>query len=128
MRTLLFFKNGHNRAICLPRDVDFNGVNKREIIREGDSIILLPVRPTWSSFTQLEKADANFMAERECMEFLPSAYCKAAWIAITWLNRYPNLSERGDDKRVYAKDLKKTGFAIRKAFAKSLVSEPTAWC
>ncbi len=25
MRTLLFFKNGHNRAICLPRDVDFNG-------------------------------------------------------------------------------------------------------
>ncbi|MGP6487414.1 type II toxin-antitoxin system VapB family antitoxin [Duffyella gerundensis] len=65
MRTLLFFKNGHNRAICLPRDVDFNGVNKREIIREGDSIILRPVRPTWSSFTQLEKADVDFMAERE---------------------------------------------------------------
>jgi virulence-associated protein VagC len=41
MRTLLFFKNGHNRAICLPRDVDFNGVSEREIIREGDSIILL---------------------------------------------------------------------------------------
>ncbi|UCB33305.1 hypothetical protein J9874_03888 (plasmid) [Duffyella gerundensis] len=65
MRTLLFFKNGHNRAICLPRDVDFNGVSEREIIREGDSIILRPVRPTWSSFTQLEKVDVDFMAERE---------------------------------------------------------------
>lgn len=65
MRTLLFFKNGHNRAICLPRDVDFNGVSEREIIREGDSIIPRPVRPTWSSFTQLEKVDVDFMAERE---------------------------------------------------------------
>lgn len=65
MRTLLFFKNGHNRAICLPRDVDFNGVSEREIIREGDSIILRPVRPTWSSFTQIEKVDVDFMAERE---------------------------------------------------------------
>jgi len=65
MRTLLFFKNGHNRAICLPRDVDFNGVSEREIIREGDSIILRPVRPTWSSFTHLEKVDVDFMAERE---------------------------------------------------------------
>lgn len=65
MRTLLFFKNGHNRAICLPRDVDLNGVSEREIIREGDSIILRPVRPTWSSFTQLEKVDVDFMAERE---------------------------------------------------------------
>lgn len=65
MRTLLFFKNGHNRAICLPRDVDFNGVSEREIIREGDSIILRSVRPTWSSFTQLEKVDVAFMAERE---------------------------------------------------------------
>lgn len=65
MRTLLFFKNGHNRAICLPRDVDFNGVSEREIIHEGDSIILRSVRPTWSSFTQLEKVDVDFMAERE---------------------------------------------------------------
>lgn len=36
-----------------------------EIVREGDSIILSPVRPTWGSFAQLEKADLDFMAERE---------------------------------------------------------------
>ncbi|PUF23909.1 AbrB/MazE/SpoVT family DNA-binding domain-containing protein [Salmonella enterica subsp. enterica] len=65
MRTVSIFKNGNNRAIRLPRDMDFDGVNELEIIREGDSIILRPVRPTWSSFTQMEKADPDFMAERE---------------------------------------------------------------
>ena len=64
MRTVSIFKNGNNRAIRLPRDLDFDGVNELEIVREGDSIILRPVRPTWGSFTQFEKADANFMAER----------------------------------------------------------------
>ncbi|WP_105637098.1 type II toxin-antitoxin system VapB family antitoxin [Cronobacter dublinensis] len=64
MRTVSVFKNGQNRAIRLPRDMDFEGVSELEIIREGDSIILRPVRPTWSSFAQFEKADPDFMAER----------------------------------------------------------------
>ena len=65
MRTVSIFKNGNNRAIRLPRDLDFEGVSELEIVREGDSIILRPVRPTWGSFAQLEKADPDFMAERE---------------------------------------------------------------
>ncbi|PXW19404.1 type II toxin-antitoxin system VapB family antitoxin [Pantoea sp. JKS000250] len=65
MRTVSVFKNGNNRAIRLPRDMDFEGVCELEIIREGDAIILRPVRPTWRSFTQLEKADSDFMTERE---------------------------------------------------------------
>ena len=65
MRTVSIFKNGNNRAIRLPRELDFEGVSKLEIIREGNSIILRPVRPTWSSFLDLEKADPDFMAERE---------------------------------------------------------------
>lgn len=65
MRTVSVFKNGNNRAIRLPRDMDFEGVSELEIIREGDAIILRPVRPTWRSFTQLEKADSDFMTERE---------------------------------------------------------------
>ncbi|CAM6656025.1 TPA: AbrB/MazE/SpoVT family DNA-binding domain-containing protein [Escherichia coli] len=65
MRTVSIFKNGNNRAIRLPRDLDFDGVSELEIVREGDSIILRPVRPTWSSFFALEKADADFMAARE---------------------------------------------------------------
>ncbi|ELG2062534.1 AbrB/MazE/SpoVT family DNA-binding domain-containing protein [Salmonella enterica] len=65
MRTVSIFKNGNNRAIRLPRELDFEGVSELEIIREGNSIILRPVRPTWSSFLDLEKADPDFMAERE---------------------------------------------------------------
>ncbi|EAR5684115.1 AbrB/MazE/SpoVT family DNA-binding domain-containing protein [Salmonella enterica] len=49
----------------LSRDLDFEGVSEQEIVREGNSIILRPVRPTWGSFAQLEKADPDFMAERE---------------------------------------------------------------
>lgn len=59
MRTVSIFKNGNNRAIRLPRDLDFEGVSELEIVREGDSIILRPVRPTWGSFAQLEKADPD---------------------------------------------------------------------
>lgn len=65
MRTVSIFKNGANRANLLPRHLDFEGVSELEIVREGDSIILRPVRPTWGSFTQQEKADEDFMAKRE---------------------------------------------------------------
>lgn len=45
--------------------MDFEGVSELEIVREGNSIILRPVRPTWGSLVTLEKADPDFMAERE---------------------------------------------------------------
>ena len=64
MRTVSVFKNGNNRAIRLPRDMDFEGVSELEIVREGDSIILRPERPTWGSFMQLEKADPDYMMDR----------------------------------------------------------------
>ncbi|MFL7890307.1 type II toxin-antitoxin system VapB family antitoxin [Enterobacter pseudoroggenkampii] len=65
MRTVSIFKNGNNRAIYLPHDLDFEGVSELEIVRQGDRIILRPVRPTWDSFMQMEKTDPDFMAERE---------------------------------------------------------------
>ncbi len=43
----------------------FDGVSELEMVREGDSIILRPVRPTWGSFAQLDRAAPDFMAERE---------------------------------------------------------------
>ena len=64
MRTVSVFKNGNNRAIRLPRDLDFDGVNELEIIREGDTLILRPIKPSWRSFREQEKADADFMTER----------------------------------------------------------------
>lgn len=65
MRTVSVFKNGNNRSIRLPRDLDFDGVNELEIFREGDTLILRPVKPSWSSFMQEEKADADFLKDRE---------------------------------------------------------------
>lgn len=65
MRTVSIFKNGNNRAICLPHDLDFEGASELEIVREGDSIIQPHVQPTWGSFVQMEKTDPDFIAERE---------------------------------------------------------------
>lgn len=65
MRTVSIFQNGRNQAIRLPRDLEFEGVSELEIRKEGDSIILRPVRPTWTSFVDEPLADADFLVERE---------------------------------------------------------------
>ena len=65
MRTVSIFKNGNNRAIRLPRELDFEGVSELEIVREGDSILLRTVRPTRRPFPPHETADPDFMAERQ---------------------------------------------------------------
>ncbi|WP_118985577.1 type II toxin-antitoxin system VapB family antitoxin [Photorhabdus sp. CRCIA-P01] len=64
MRTVVVFKNGNNRAVRLPHDLDLEGVNELEIIREGDIVILRPIKPSWNSFLQQEKADSDFLTER----------------------------------------------------------------
>ncbi|MFP1557051.1 type II toxin-antitoxin system VapB family antitoxin [Escherichia coli] len=64
MRTVSIFKNGNNRAIHLPRDLDFERVRELEIVREGDSIILRPVQPNWA-IRAARKSRSGFMAERE---------------------------------------------------------------
>ncbi|PWC14553.1 type II toxin-antitoxin system VapB family antitoxin [Brenneria corticis] len=64
MRIVSVFKNGNNRAIRLPRDLDFDGVTELEIFRDGDTLVLRPVKPSWNSFLSEEKADADFMKDR----------------------------------------------------------------
>jgi antitoxin VapB len=64
MRTVSVFKNGGNRAVRLPRDIDFAGINELEIRREGDVITLRPIKPSWESFSDFGKADADFLTER----------------------------------------------------------------
>lgn len=64
MRTVSIFKNGKNQAIRLPNDMAYDGVGELEISREGDTITLRPVRPSWASLAELPKADADFMQER----------------------------------------------------------------
>jgi len=67
MRTASLFKNGNNQAVRLPKEFEFEGVGEVEISKEGDSIILKPVRKTWASFDEVEKADDEFLSERPDM-------------------------------------------------------------
>jgi antitoxin VapB len=59
------FKNGSNQAIRLPREMELTGVSEVEMQRQGDTIIITPVRKNWSSFVEVEAADEDFLAERE---------------------------------------------------------------
>ena len=64
MRTASIFKNGKNQAIRLPKDFEFEGVTELTITKEGESVILTPKRKSWTSFNQVEVADAQFLSER----------------------------------------------------------------
>ncbi|WP_313739139.1 type II toxin-antitoxin system VapB family antitoxin [Pseudomonas sp.] len=65
MRTVSIFKNGKNQAIRLPNDMAYEGVGELEVTRIGDTITLRPVRPDWLPFSDLPKADEDFLQERE---------------------------------------------------------------
>ncbi|KZY39320.1 MULTISPECIES: type II toxin-antitoxin system VapB family antitoxin [unclassified Oleiphilus] len=65
MRTVSIFKNGKNQAVRLPKDMEYEGVSDLEIVKEGDTIILRPSKPSWLSLADTEKADDDFLIERE---------------------------------------------------------------
>lgn len=64
MRTVSIFKNSTSQAVRIPKDMRFEGVTELEIRREGDTILLRPARPSWISFADEPRADADFMSER----------------------------------------------------------------
>lgn len=63
-RTVSIFRNNRNQAIRLPKDLEFRGVTELTIERQGDTIVLRPVRPDWLSFMEEPRADADFLRER----------------------------------------------------------------
>jgi antitoxin VapB len=65
MKTVSIFKNGKNQAVRLPKEMEFQGINELAISKDGDVITLRPVRPDWLSFAEIEKADKDFMADRD---------------------------------------------------------------
>lgn len=64
-RTVSIFRNNRNQAIRLPKDFEFQGVTELTIERQGDTILLRPVRPDWRSFKDEARADADFLGERQ---------------------------------------------------------------
>jgi antitoxin VapB len=64
MRTVSIFRNNRNQAIRLPKEFEFDGVTELTIEKQGDTILLRPVRPSWGSFLDEPRADAEFLSER----------------------------------------------------------------
>lgn len=59
------FMNGRNQAVRLPRDFEFEGVDEVTIRKEDGRLIITPIRPSWTSFSDLPKAsDDGFMQDR----------------------------------------------------------------
>lgn len=63
-RTVSIFRNNRNQAIRLPKDFEFSGVTELTIERQGDTILLRPVRPDWLSFVDEPSAPADFLRDR----------------------------------------------------------------
>jgi antitoxin VapB len=64
MRTVSIFRNNRNQAIRLPKDFEMPGVTELTIEKRGDTIVLRPVRPSWISFLDEPRADADFLVDR----------------------------------------------------------------
>jgi antitoxin VapB len=64
MRTVSIFRNNRNQAVRLPKEFEFQGVTELTIEKQGDTILLRPVRPSWSSFLNEPRTDAAFLRER----------------------------------------------------------------
>ncbi|CRM12167.1 Virulence-associated protein [Pseudomonas sp. 24 E 13] len=65
MRTVSIIESGEGQTIHLLADMAYDGVDELEILREGDTIILRPVRPSWLSLVDLPKVDEVFFARKE---------------------------------------------------------------
>lgn len=63
-RTVSIFRNNRNQAIRLPKDFEFEGVTELTIERQGDTILLRPVRPDWLSFGAEAPAEEDFLRNR----------------------------------------------------------------
>ncbi len=61
------FKNGSNQAVRLPREMELKDVSEVEIRRDGNSIIITPVRKNWSSFVDADIADEDFLSARDSL-------------------------------------------------------------
>jgi len=60
------FRNGSNQAVRLPQGLSFpENVKEVRIRKQGDALLLSPVRPDWSSFFALQmEVPEDFLVER----------------------------------------------------------------
>lgn len=61
------FRNGANQAVRLPQDLRFpEEVKEVRICKQGDSLLISPVRSDWASFFSLQvDVPEDFLAQRD---------------------------------------------------------------
>jgi antitoxin VapB len=66
VRRASIFRNGANQAVRLPQELRFpEEVTEVRIRKQGDSLVLSPVRPNWASFFALEvDVPHDFLTDR----------------------------------------------------------------
>lgn len=48
----------------IPKDFAFKGISEVSVRKEGDKLILEPIRKSWTSFAAAGNADQDFMTDR----------------------------------------------------------------
>lgn len=66
-RRAAIFRNGRNQAVRLPQDLKFpDKVREVQVRKQGDSILLSPVKPDWISFFSLDvPVPDDFLTQRD---------------------------------------------------------------
>jgi antitoxin VapB len=66
-RRASIFRNGANQAVRLPQELRFpEEVKEVRIRKQGDSLLISPVRPDWASFFALEvDVPDDFLEQRD---------------------------------------------------------------
>jgi len=66
-RRASIFRNGGNQAVRLPQELRFSeNVKEVRIRKQGDGLLLSPVKPDWASFFALQvEIPDSFLADRE---------------------------------------------------------------
>ncbi len=66
MFTASVFKNGANKAIRIPKQLEFNA-KEVSIEKDGDRLIITPLyaRKTWASLAQTEPASDDFIRAKQ---------------------------------------------------------------
>ncbi len=63
--TTRLFTNGGGQVVHIPKAYQFPGVSEVRIRKEGDALIIVPARKSWTSFADdAPPVDEDFMAER----------------------------------------------------------------
>lgn len=64
MHTAKLFVNGRSQAVRIPRSLAFKGISEVTLRREGNKLILEPLRKTWTSLSEAGTAEDDFMSGR----------------------------------------------------------------